>query len=610
MTGDTGGARAPLRPASRVTLDDVARHAGVSAATASRALGDGPHVAAATRERVRAAAEELDYVASPEATRLAGGPTGRVAVLVPHPSRWFFGELLEGLEGELRAADLDLVLFRVGGPEERAAFFARLPARRKVDAVVVLTPVDETEHVRLASLDVAVVAAGGRVAPYPSIAVDEHAAGRQAMDHLLHLGHRRIGMIDVEDAGRPDGRRAAWEAALRDAGVEPDGDLVVTVPADGEGGADGMARLLGLRSPPTAVFAHSDEIALGAVRTLRRAGLRVPEDLSVIGIDDHPLAALTDLTTVAQPVREQGPAGRRARAGRPARRARPAGRDAADPPGAPQHHLTPGGPAVTAPDLRLRAPSPGLLALPWERRLGEWDAATVPLRELPVGPSRHLVRFVEADGTLWALKELPPRIARREFDVLRHLEDECLPAVRPAGLVTQPDHDVAILLTRYLDGVLAVPAPHRAAAPEPARAPRAPLRRDGRPARRAAPPRRLLGRLLAGQHAVHPRRPALRRPARRRRDQRGAPVALRRAAGAGPGDPRRERGVRDGRPRGEPGRPPEIEDELIDEAMASPSATRRCGTRCTRCRSSRSATATGSRARCASSTTSATSSTR
>src|SRR3954453_11116872 len=132
VTGDTGGAQAPLRPASRVTLDDVARHAGVSAATASRALGDGPHVAAATRERVRAAAEELDYVASPEATRLAGGPTGRVAVLVPHPSRWFFGELLEGLEGELRAADLDLVLFRVGGPEERAAFFARLPARRKV----------------------------------------------------------------------------------------------------------------------------------------------------------------------------------------------------------------------------------------------------------------------------------------------------------------------------------------------------------------------------------------------------------------------------------------------------------------------------------------------
>ena len=91
---------------------------------------------------------------------------------------------------------------------------------------------------------------------------------------------------------------------------------------------------------------------------------------------------------------------------------------------------------MTAPDLRLRRPSLAMIALPWERALGDWDPAEVPLRELPVGPSRHLVRFVEVDGELWALKELPPRIARREFDVLRHLEATWLPAVRPAGLVT------------------------------------------------------------------------------------------------------------------------------------------------------------------------------
>jgi len=325
VTGDTADpqGRVPLRAVPRVTLDDVARRAGVSAATASRALGDHPHVAEATRHRVREAAAALDYVASPEATRLAGGPTGRVAVLVPHPSRWFFGELIEGLEAELRAAELDLVLFRVGGPEERRDFFARLPARRKVDAVVVLAfAVDEAEHARLASLGVAVVAAGGRVASYPSVGIDDHRAGRRAVDHLLHLGHRRIGMLAGRDTQRsgagpwegdeqrlspdPDGRSSAWRAALRDAGAEPDDELVATAPWSGEGGAEAMARLLGLRTPPTAVFAHCDEMALGAVRTLRRAGLRVPEDLSVIGIDDHPLAALTDLTTVAQPVREQG----------------------------------------------------------------------------------------------------------------------------------------------------------------------------------------------------------------------------------------------------------------------------------------------------------------
>jgi len=107
---------------------------------------------------------------------------------------------------------------------------------------------------------------------------------------------------------------------------------------------------------------------------------------------------------------------------------------------------------MTPPDLRLRRPSPGLIALPWDRPLGDWDPDEVPLRELPVGPSRHLVRFVEVDGAVWALKELPPRTARREFDVLRHLEATGLPAVRPAGLVTQPDHDCSILVTRYLTG--------------------------------------------------------------------------------------------------------------------------------------------------------------
>lgn len=106
---------------------------------------------------------------------------------------------------------------------------------------------------------------------------------------------------------------------------------------------------------------------------------------------------------------------------------------------------------MAAPELRLRAPRPGLVALPWERALAEWSGPEVVLRALPVGPSRHLVRFVECDGALWALKELPPRIAAREYDVLRRLETMGLNAVRPAGVVVQPDFDAAILVTHYLD---------------------------------------------------------------------------------------------------------------------------------------------------------------
>jgi Domain of unknown function (DUF4032)/Lipopolysaccharide kinase (Kdo/WaaP) family len=104
------------------------------------------------------------------------------------------------------------------------------------------------------------------------------------------------------------------------------------------------------------------------------------------------------------------------------------------------------------PEFRLRAPTAELLALPWDLPLSQWTVPDVPLRDIAVGPSRHLVKFVEVDGALWAVKELPPRIADKEYGVLRGLEDMGLPAVRPAGLVRQPGFDSAILVTRYLQG--------------------------------------------------------------------------------------------------------------------------------------------------------------
>jgi LacI family repressor for deo operon, udp, cdd, tsx, nupC, and nupG len=295
-----------------LSLADVARAAGVSSATASRALSGRPGVSPATRANVLSVAERMHYVVSPEASQLASGARGRVAVVVPHLSRWFFGALLEGLESRLRRADLDVLLYQVATQEERRGFFDKLPARRKVDAVVVLAfPVSEAEQERLGLLGVSVLAAGGQVASYPYVSMDDRAAARQAMDHLLFLGHRRIAMIAAVDPDSPEwahgmGRTDAYHEALADAGIGPDPRLVVTVPWGGSRGADAMAELLGLREPPTAVYAHSDELAFGALATCRRAGVRVPEDISVVGIDDHPLAELADLTTVAQPVVRQG----------------------------------------------------------------------------------------------------------------------------------------------------------------------------------------------------------------------------------------------------------------------------------------------------------------
>ena len=296
----------------RLSLADIAELAGVSPATASRALSASYGVAPATRQRVLEVARRFDYVVSPEASRLAGRAAGRVALVVPHIDRWYFGAMVAGLEATLSAASLDVLLYHVTGPDDRQRFFEQLPARRKVDAVVVVAmPVTETERERLASLGVTILAAGGQDEAYPHVSIDDDAAGRQAVQHLLQLRHRRIAMIAAVDPTFPGWpskppRSSAYFAAMAEADVAVDHDLVVTVDWGGSAGADGMARLLSLPKPPTAVYAHSDEVALGAMRTIRRAGLRIPHDISIVGIDDHPLAALTDLTTVHQPVREQG----------------------------------------------------------------------------------------------------------------------------------------------------------------------------------------------------------------------------------------------------------------------------------------------------------------
>ena len=289
----------------------VAKLAGVSVTTVSNALNNRAEtMSPATRQRVLAVAEKHAYVVSPEASKLAGGSTGRVALVIPHLSRWFFGAMVEALDAVFQDADLDVLLYHVGDLEDRRRFFEELPARRKVDAVVVVAfPVEERERQRLELLGVQIIAAGGQHAVYPHVCIDDLQAGRQAMNHLLSLGHRDIAMVEAVDRDQPttpSGRSNAYHQALADAGIAVDPRLVVATDWGGEQGADAMARLLSTGHLPTAVYAHSDEVAVGAIRTVRRAGLRVPEDISVIGIDDHPLASLIDLTTVRQPVTEQG----------------------------------------------------------------------------------------------------------------------------------------------------------------------------------------------------------------------------------------------------------------------------------------------------------------
>jgi LacI family transcriptional regulator, repressor for deo operon, udp, cdd, tsx, nupC, and nupG len=293
-------------------LEDVAARARVSTATVSRALRGLPNVSDGTRERVRQAARDLDYVANRHASGLATGLTGSIGVVVPFLGTWFFSEALTGLEMALREAGRDLLLYSLGDASGRSRFFQGLPLRNRVDGVVVLTvPVIDDEAAAIESLAMPAVLLGAESPGLSTVRIDDVEGGRVAVSHLLNLGHRRIGFITGDESPTmhftPQAdRRVGYLAALSERGIPYDPQLEVQGNFSVEGGSAAMTVLLSLADPPTAVFTESDEMAMGALRTIRRMGLSVPQDISIVGFDDHALAELMDITTVAQPVRGLG----------------------------------------------------------------------------------------------------------------------------------------------------------------------------------------------------------------------------------------------------------------------------------------------------------------
>lgn len=294
-----------------ITIRDVAEAAGVSTATVSRALRGLPHVDAQTRARVEKVAREMDYVVSPSASRLASGRTGTVALIAPFLARWFFATVLSGVEGVLQNASIDLLVFEVGDP----AVASRMPAERRlrgrVDGLLVVSlPSEESSVAEILGLGLPVSLIGASAPGVPSVSIDDVAAARTATQHLINIGHERIGII----SGQPDpsgftpanDRRRGYLEALSIAGFRADAALVEYGYFTVAGGEQAMTSLLARPHPPTAVFAVSDEMAFGAIRALQRHGLRPGIDVAIVGIDGHDLAELLDLTTVAQPVRELG----------------------------------------------------------------------------------------------------------------------------------------------------------------------------------------------------------------------------------------------------------------------------------------------------------------
>jgi DNA-binding LacI/PurR family transcriptional regulator len=298
-----------------VGIDEVARHAGVSTATVSRALSGNGHVSPATKQKVEAAAMALGYVVSSTASSLASGRMKNIGVVVPFLNRWFFSNVVEGAQQALLSHGYDLTLYNLtGGGQSRRSVFEHFLLRQRVDAVIAISlELTAGEVARLHALDKPLVGVGGPIEGVRTLTIDDVAVARLATDHLIGLGHTRIGHIggneDVDrDFHLSTNRRHGYESAMSAAGIPLDPSLCEDADFTISGGYQAARALLD-RPPherPSAIFAASDEMAIGSILAARELGVVVPTDVSIIGIDDHELADFFGLSTIAQFPQVQG----------------------------------------------------------------------------------------------------------------------------------------------------------------------------------------------------------------------------------------------------------------------------------------------------------------
>jgi DNA-binding LacI/PurR family transcriptional regulator len=294
-----------------VTIKEVAERAGLSVATVSRALSGRGHVSETARTLSAQAARELGYVASYNAASLASGRSKNVGLVVPWVNRWFFSTVIETASTVLAADGYDVTLYYLGGGKrERDLVFSDFLLRKRVDGLLAVSlELDDAERADLLRVGTPVVCIGGVMPGVSTVSIDDFATARLATAHLIALGHERIAHLGWEGPGDFDlatTRQGGYAHALSEAGIALAPELLVLGDFTMAEGYAAAKRLLSdPRLCPTAIFAASDEMAIGAITAARDLGLDVPRDVSVVGIDGHDLGPVFGLTTVDQHVREQ-----------------------------------------------------------------------------------------------------------------------------------------------------------------------------------------------------------------------------------------------------------------------------------------------------------------
>ncbi len=300
--------------ADKLTIVDIARLAGVSKATVSRVINQKPDVDPETRERVLRIMAEADFVPSITATGLAGR-SRLLGVLVPSLTWPFMGEIMRGVAEMIERSPYELVLYCITHPQERPTIFERILETRLTSGLLAILPGELTDQLSALyeqGFPVVMIDDQGHPSHAPWIGADNQQGAYAATRHLIQLGHRRIGFIQGPERYQCSLERyAGFLQAMGEVGLTPDPALILQGDFEIAGGRACGERYLTMAEPPTAIFATNDQMACGVSETAEERGVRVPNDLALIGFDDIPLSAhcRPPLTTVRQPFFEMGQRG-------------------------------------------------------------------------------------------------------------------------------------------------------------------------------------------------------------------------------------------------------------------------------------------------------------
>ena len=294
-----------------VRISDVAKMANVSTATVSRVLSNSGNVKKETAEKVLEAIKKLNYQPNLLARQLRRLETKTVLVVVPDITNTFFSKILRGIEQVAIENDYEVLLGDTGNSVEREKGYLDILRQKKADGMIMLTARLESHLLEEISHEFPVVLACEYLegSDIPTVSIDNISSARKATEYLISLGHKRIGFLSGPmDVILSRDRLKGFKQGMmqHDIAIEP--NLIQEGDFSFESGFNLMTKLLALTEPPTAVFASSDEMAIGAIKAIKAKGLKVPDDISIVGFDDIKFASIFEpaLTTVSQPMFEIG----------------------------------------------------------------------------------------------------------------------------------------------------------------------------------------------------------------------------------------------------------------------------------------------------------------